>query len=131
MTILPLYLVVGAVMRQGSDDAYLIADYLNKQVPQDAVVETWEPELGILTNLNYHYPPQIVLAYAVDEIWRDGQPANELYDFHKYVDPDYVVVGPFAEYTYLYPPESLGERKGGQGNKGDRLLNPIEPDSKP
>jgi 4-amino-4-deoxy-L-arabinose transferase-like glycosyltransferase len=107
MTILPLYLHLNAVRGQGSGDAYVLADYLNQNVPEDVVIETWEQEMAVLTNHNYHYPPQIVLAYSVDEIWRDGQPANELYDFREASDAEYVLVGPFALYTNIYPEEYL------------------------
>ncbi|MAS32550.1 MAG: glycosyl transferase [Anaerolineaceae bacterium] len=103
MIVLPVYLHVSAVRGQGSGDVYTFADYLDQNVPQDALIETWEQELAVLTDHNYHYPPQIVLAYSVDETWRDGQPASELYDFRDAVDAAYVVVGPFGKYTELYP----------------------------
>jgi 4-amino-4-deoxy-L-arabinose transferase-like glycosyltransferase len=107
MVILPLYLHLSAVRGQGSTDAYTLADYLNQNVPHDAVIETWEQEMEVLTDHLYHYPPQIVLAYSVEETWRGGQPANELYDFREAADAEYVLIGPFALYTYIYPEEYL------------------------
>lgn len=107
MIVMPLYLHVSAVRRQGSTDAYVMADYLDQNVPKDAVIETWEQEMQVLTDHRYHYPPQIVLAYSVEETWRDGQPANELYDFRQETDAEYVLIGPFALYTYIYPEEYL------------------------
>lgn len=107
LVVLPLYLQINSVVRQGSDDAYQMADYLNNNIATDALIETWEQELSVLTDHQYHYPPQVVLAYSVDEVWRNGTPANELYDFRDYVDPDYLVIGPFGKYTWLYPPEYL------------------------
>jgi 4-amino-4-deoxy-L-arabinose transferase-like glycosyltransferase len=107
MTVMPLYLHLSAVLWQGSGDAYILADYLNQNVPNDAVIETWEQEMAVLTDHNYHYPPQIVLAYSVEEIWRGGQPAHELYDFRDIVDAEYILIGPFAVYTNIYPEEYL------------------------
>jgi hypothetical protein len=107
MTALPLFLQVTNVLRQGSDDVYQVASYLDENIPQDSLIETWEQNLSVLTDHNYHYPPQIVLAWSVDEVWHGGQPPNELYDFREYVDADYVIVGAFAKYTGIYPLERL------------------------
>jgi hypothetical protein len=63
--------------------------------------------MAVLTDHRYHYPPQIVLAYSVDETWRGGQPANELYDFREASNADYVLVGPFSDYTNIYPEDYL------------------------
>ena len=107
LTILPLYLHLNTVRAQGSGDAYAMADYLNQNVSDDAIIETWEQEMAVLTDHRYHYPPQIVLVYSVDEAWRGGQPANERYDFREATDADYVLVGPFAIYTNIYPQSDL------------------------
>lgn len=104
---LPAITQVLAVGRADPAYAYTAAAYLDANISPDAVIETWEQELGVLTDHTYHYPPQIVLAYAVDEVWRGGQPARELYDFRDYVDADYIVIGPFAKYTAIYPAERL------------------------
>lgn len=104
--VLPTYNTARAVMG-GGNSGYELAQYLNKNVPQDAIIETWEQELAVLTDHNYHYPPQIVLAYSVAETWDGGQPANELYDFRDTVNPDYVILGEFGKYTRIYPPQRL------------------------
>jgi hypothetical protein len=77
--------------------------HLNRDVPLDAVVETWEPELGALTAHNYHYPPNTLLAVAVAYIWRGGPPPHLQYDPLETKRPPYVVVGPFAKWVKLYP----------------------------
>lgn len=109
LIVLPLYNQFTVIRRDGSGDAYVMADYLNENIPASALIETWEQELGVLTDHNYHYPPQVVLAYAVDEAWRGGQPAHELYDFRDMVEAEYVVVGEFAKYTNIYPLDRLDD----------------------
>ncbi|MCK6540375.1 MAG: glycosyltransferase family 39 protein, partial [Anaerolineales bacterium] len=52
--------------------AMQMAEYLNQNVPLDAVIETWEPEMGFLTDHNYHYPPNALLAVAVDHVYYNG-----------------------------------------------------------
>jgi 4-amino-4-deoxy-L-arabinose transferase-like glycosyltransferase len=99
----PLQSEVHAVFDHGSEHAYDMAQYLEANIPKDALVETWEQELGVLTDHRYHYPPQVVLAYSVEQVWFNGEYASNRYDFRDYVDPDYLVIGPFAKYIDLYP----------------------------
>jgi hypothetical protein len=91
----------------GNDYAYQVADYLQLKVPQDAVIETWEQELAVLTNHRYHYPPQVELANAVSRQWLGGPPVGDSYDFRTYGNPDYLVNGPFSQYTEIYWAERL------------------------
>jgi hypothetical protein len=77
--------------------------YLEREVPSDAVIETWEPELGALTAHNYHYPPNRLLATAVAHIWQGGPPPRLQYHPLETDRPPYVVVGPFAKWVGLYP----------------------------
>jgi hypothetical protein len=88
----------------------VMAEYLDAHVPTDVLIETWEPEIGFLTNHNYHYPPQILLNTAVGYIWQGGKPPSEDYDFVQTERPDYVLVGAFARWVNMYPPELLAER---------------------
>lgn len=81
------------------------AAYLTSAVPADVLVETWEPELGFLTNHRYHYPPQRWLDLAVRERWLGLAPTLGAYDLGESVlgrAPDYVVVGRFARWTGMY-----------------------------
>lgn len=105
--LLPLYPRAIGILREGNGDVYAVGAYLEATVTQDALIETWEPELGIVTNHRYHYPPQVVLANAVAAEWFQAPPAHESYDFRDHGDPDYVVIGPFGKYTGIYPPERL------------------------
>lgn len=102
----PIYTNVSNVRTQGDNSAYAVADWMETHIPQDALVETWEQELGVLSDAKLHFPPQIILARAVAQQWEGGPPAADFYDFRE-IDPDYVIVGPFSRYTFLYPEERL------------------------
>jgi len=107
--ILSAYPTVSAVASQGRGDAYELAQYLDTTIPKDAVIETWEQELAVLTDHNYHYPPQITLAQFVAEQWTNGPMVRTLYNFLDYGSPDYVIIGEFGKYARLYPFERMGD----------------------
>lgn len=91
-----------------ADDSLQMAEVMNRTVPLDAVVETWEPQMGFLTDHRYHYPPQILLNRAVRQVWLGETPVAELYDFTE-LAPDFVLIGEFGRWVNLYPPERLRE----------------------
>jgi 4-amino-4-deoxy-L-arabinose transferase-like glycosyltransferase len=86
------------------DSAQRFAIYLNALVPHNSIIETWEPELGLLTDHRYHYPPIALLDTAVRRQWLGGSAPfyNGLQDA-----PPYVVVGPFGDYTQIYSSSTL------------------------
>jgi hypothetical protein len=88
------------------DDSALMARYLQEQVATDALIETWEPQMGFLTDHNYHYPPQLLLNRAVRQEWLKETPVAELYDFEEY-SPQFVLVGEFSRWINVYPVERL------------------------
>lgn len=90
--------------------AMQMSDYLNKNVPLDAVIETWDPEMGFLTGHNYHYPPNALLAVAVDQVYYYGEPVRDRYDFVQTERPDYLLVGEFSKWTQIYPFEELEDQ---------------------
>lgn len=84
-----------------SDDApQRMAAYLNYSLPTSTIIETWEPELGFLTDHDYHFPTPSYLDLAVRHQWLGG-PQPVAYDPRTY-GATYVIVGPFARYTGLY-----------------------------
>jgi 4-amino-4-deoxy-L-arabinose transferase-like glycosyltransferase len=99
----PLALSANAIAHP-DDSAQRIAAYLDAKVPRAAIVETWEPELGLLTDHRYHYPPIALLDTAVRHQWLGGPPVA--YDGLRDA-PAYVVVGGFGGYTGIYSPEVL------------------------
>jgi hypothetical protein len=80
-----------------------MAAYLNEHVPTDALIETWEPEMGFLTDHNYHFPPQLLLNTAVGYIWLGKSSPTQEYTFVQDEAPNYVLVGGFSSWVGLYP----------------------------
>jgi 4-amino-4-deoxy-L-arabinose transferase-like glycosyltransferase len=90
--------------------AMQMAEYLNQNVPLDAVIETWEPEMGFLTDHNYHYPPNALLAVAVEHVYYNGEAVQAYYDFVQTEQPDYLLAGEFSKWTEIYPLEDLSDQ---------------------
>lgn len=107
--LLPGLLLTRTIVTAPVDASKAMAAYLNEHVPQDALIETWEPQMGFLTDHLYHYPQQMLLNSAVRQVWMGETPVNELYDFTA-LNPDYVLTGVFAQWVNLYPAEVLDER---------------------
>ncbi len=104
--LLPGFRLVFTTAFAGDTVPYQVVDYLDEHVPEDALIETWEMELGVISDYTFHYPPQVIESYAnVDH--RDGPTGQDVYDFRDYVDPDYVIVGTFGKMAEIYPPERL------------------------
>ncbi|SRR6266545_2474291 len=115
---IPLALSAGAIA-QPDDSAQRFAAYMDDNVPRDTIVETWEPELGLLTDHRYHYPPIALLDTAVRHQWLGGPPL--IYDgLHD--SPDYVVVGGFGAYTNIYAPDVLARDYIEQAHIGAYVL---------
>ena len=88
------------------DDSAQMAQVMNATVPLDALVETWEPPMGFLTDHRYHYPPQLLLNRTVRQKWLGETKVADLYDFAA-LDPEYVLVGEFSRWVDVYPQERL------------------------
>jgi hypothetical protein len=97
------------IVSPGFNAPEAMASYLNEYVPQDALIETWEPEMGFLTDHNYHFPPALLLLDAVMQVHLGGSPVSEAYDFVQSEQPDYVLVGDFSRQVDIYPYDLLAE----------------------
>lgn len=106
MSLLPLALTARQIVSPPPATAQQVVGYLDAHVSRDALVETWEPELGFLTDHNYHFPPHVLLDTAVRNVWLGGPPPSEQYDFKSFA-PDYVIAGAFSKYAGLYAPDQL------------------------
>src|SRR4029077_8913204 len=104
--LLPLAMTFREMAVAPSDQARVMASYLDAHVKPDALIETWEPEMGFFTNHRYHYPPAKLLMTAVSAPSGGKTPAA-VYDFRAGGLPDYVLEGPFARLVGLYPPARL------------------------
>ncbi|MBO9312352.1 MAG: glycosyltransferase family 39 protein [Chloroflexus sp.] len=106
-----LILVVGfslsltaQVVFRPDDSAQRMAAFLNQHVPTTVIIETWEPELAVFTDHNYHYVPTELLDGAVRHAWLGGPPV--IYDGLAN-RPPYVLTGAFSTYTGIYNNEHL------------------------
>lgn len=105
-----LVMVGDRVLRPPANAGRAMAAYLEERVPHTALIETWEPEMGFLTDHRYRYPPPALLIDAVAFIWTAGPPLSARYDFMREKSPDYVLEGEFARWVQLYPAARLNER---------------------
>jgi hypothetical protein len=106
---IPMAKNVVDIAAPGPNNAKFMADYLNENVPQSAVIETWDPEMGFLTDHNYHYPQNALLALAVDQVYYGGEPVQDHYDFVQTEKPEYILLGEFSKWTVIYSPDYVQE----------------------
>ncbi|MCA0457052.1 MAG: glycosyltransferase family 39 protein [Chloroflexi bacterium] len=100
--------VVNSVAYAADSDVQEAAAYIANHIPQDAVIETWEWELDMLSHhRQYHHPPQALLFEAIRQNAR-----------HRFFDlsydplaanPDYLIVGTFGRWTGIYDEAMLAE----------------------
>jgi 4-amino-4-deoxy-L-arabinose transferase-like glycosyltransferase len=106
-SMLPLVYWIIDVANPPANDPQLMADFLEANIPEEAVIETWELEMGFLTDHRYHFPPNGLLVTAIRHIWLSGPPLSEFYDLEDYMGLDYVLVGEFSTWVDLYDVEEL------------------------
>jgi 4-amino-4-deoxy-L-arabinose transferase-like glycosyltransferase len=94
---------VRPIVRPPQNAPVEMAAYLQREIPTGSVIETWEPELGALTEHNYHYPPARLLNVAVRHIWLNGPSPSLQYHPLETDRPQYVVVGAFGQWVDVYP----------------------------
>lgn len=104
---LPMGLLLKDILLPPYNSPKAVAQYLNENIPHQKLVETFEPELGFLTDHNYHFPPQIYLLESVKYIWNGGEPPSQSYHFVETEQPDYIIVGEFGRWVNMYPQEKL------------------------
>jgi hypothetical protein len=102
MILLPLAQTVAPIVRPAFNAPEMMAAYMDEHIPADALVETWEPEMGFLTDHNYHFPPPLLLNNAVGYIWLGGPPPADDYDFVESAQPEYILLGNFSRWVNLY-----------------------------
>jgi len=83
------------------------ADYISAEIPRDAVIESWEWELDALSaHWEYHHPHERYLSLAIRQVFHEQKPFDLEYDLLQ-ADPDYLVTGPFSDWTRIYEPELI------------------------
>lgn len=87
------------------DTSMHVARFIKDEVDADEVIETWERELGILADHQYHYPDQAFLIKAHAAKYRNASQdyllSNEYFETIK---PAFVVIGRFAREFQIYDP---------------------------
>jgi len=79
----------------------IMAEYINAHIPKEALIETYEAELGFLTDHNFHYPSPALLAATIVQNELDGPRVR--YDFVQMNKPEYVLFGPKGDGAAIYP----------------------------
>jgi 4-amino-4-deoxy-L-arabinose transferase-like glycosyltransferase len=93
----------------GDDSFARLGQYINKNIPSNALIETYDEEIAVLSNHPYHFPPHSVMVNRVQELVA-GKPEAQ-YDFRNWVKPDYVIIGRFSAEAHVYLPEQLSQYK--------------------
>lgn len=104
---LPLAATAWRIANAPPDHAGALTAWMNAHVSLDAIVETWEPELGTLSDHRYHYPPSALLIDAVAFKAGRGPAPIATYAFRDVVTADYVVSGAFGRWVGLYRERDL------------------------
>lgn len=110
IVLVPLAKNVWEIISPGPDAARELSQYLNENIPQDAIIETWEPEMGFFTDHNYHFPPNELLTLAIDQIYSGGEPVQIHYDYVQTKKPEYLLIGEFSKWVNLYPIDQLSDQ---------------------
>jgi hypothetical protein len=103
IVVVPMGKNVLDIVITGPSAAQEMATYLNKNVRKDALIETWDPEMGFLTDHDYHFPPNQLLALAIRQVYSNGEPVHGYYDFVQTEHPDYLLLGEFSRWVNIYP----------------------------
>lgn len=87
-----------------------VTGYLSEKIDSGVVVETWERELSLFTNNNFHYPDQSILAASHNAKYRNGIRNYELgADYFNRVRPEFLVIGWFERYNPIYDMKYISE----------------------
>jgi len=107
LVIWPAQNSVRRIIKGDNDAPDEFAQYIEANVPQDALIASEEWEIDFFSNRSYfHHPGRFGTALIKHQL---GHPLTERYDVSVY-DPDYVVDGPYGRGTTLISREFLESR---------------------
>ena len=87
------------------------AHEVDRLVPTAAVIDSWEPELGFLTNRSIQHPPLGTLDRVVRARWLPtGSGPTASLDMSAGLKGDYLIVGPFARWVGIYTAATTSSR---------------------
>jgi hypothetical protein len=110
MILLPLAKNVQLIISPSDDSPQKMAAYLEANVDKNIVIETWEAELGFLTDHAFHYPPNEFLALLNQHVWQDGPPVSQYYVFPSTEIPEFILIGHTGQIAGAYHPELLSSK---------------------
>ena len=103
ITLRPLQGRFTEVLTEREDTPQQMATYIVEHLPQDAEIETYEPEICFLSGYDCHFPPYWIIDASIKYVWYDAPPPSEYYDFQEYGAP-YLLIGDFGRWVHLYDP---------------------------
>jgi hypothetical protein len=80
----------------------VFADYLREHIGPESVVESWDWQIDVLANLDFHHPPNVVVdrMTAIDRYQEDLPIGYDPFEHQ----PDYLIDGPWSKAWDLYTP---------------------------
>ncbi|MBN2500164.1 MAG: glycosyltransferase family 39 protein [Anaerolineales bacterium] len=82
------------------DSAQVFSSYLEEHIEEGALVESWEWQLDILADVNYHHPPNDLVDKQTAYIHYGDEFVTNYNPF--YYQPEYLIIGPFSKGMTLY-----------------------------
>lgn len=97
-----------ALAAVGPAPAEQMASYIERELPRSAVIESWEWEIDALgAHTRFAHPHQRYVYEASYQVSRTGRFDLDYDLLHS--DPDYLLAGPFSDWTGIYPQEQLSQ----------------------
>jgi hypothetical protein len=102
----PFYGRVTEVIGPADQSSAGMAKYIQENLPPDAVIETYEPEVCFLSGHPCHLPPSKIMNAAIKYVWYNAAPPSEEYDFLE-LAPPYLLIGEFGHWVDLYDEDTV------------------------
>lgn len=98
---------ISPITRADEREPQAFAKVIERTVPPAVVIDSWEPELGFLTDARIQYPPAGSLDTVVRATWLHQGWTDDLE-----ITPrgEYLAVGPFGRWVGAYPDTMLASR---------------------
>ncbi len=93
-----------SIIESSAQDSGLsqMAQFIDEQVPQNAVIESWSWEVDALTShWMYHHPHQRDLYTAIRQQFHEKRDFHIVYPL-SVINPDYLLTNEFSDWTQIY-----------------------------
>lgn len=102
----PFYGRVTEVIGPADQSSVGMAKYIQENLPPDAVIETYEPEVCFLSGHPCHLPPSKIMNAAIRYVWYNAAPLSEQYDFLE-LAPPFLLIGEFGHWVDIYDEDTV------------------------